>query len=256
MEEFYKKIIKHMIRSGKRIKKRAGRIEDIGVTKKFLTVEDLKIERELKKIIKINNPKHEFYSEEENFNFVSAEDVWVGDPISGTATFINGLAHYGMAMAHVHKGKVVFAAIYDPTVDQMYTAYKGKGAFLNGQRLKISKNIPDKINVLFLLSRNWKDKRISDAMLRELIKFNFYRTNNCEAISWCHLARGIYDGIVCFSKDSFPDFAGSLIIKEAGGQFFNIKGETEVAPEDRIFFGGNAEVVSKLKFIFKKITKQ
>jgi myo-inositol-1(or 4)-monophosphatase len=161
-----------------------------------------------------------------------------------------------MALAHMHKGKVIFAAIYDPTMDQMFTAYKGKGAFLNGKKFKMESKFPDKTNILFLLSRNWKDGQTSKAMLEELINFNLYRTNNCEAVSWCHLARGIYDGMVCFSKDGFPDFAGSLIVKEAGGKFFNIDDEDEIKSDDRIFYGGNREVSAVLKKILDKVVKK
>jgi len=253
MDKIYKKIINTMLKAGKRIRKKAGKIEDIGVAKKYLTEEDLRIERELKKIISTNFPNHEYFSEEENFNFVDAKDVWVCDPISGTATFIKGLAHYGMAMAHVHNREVVFSVVYDPSVDELYTAYKNKGAFLNGKKLQIQQNDDDRPNVLFLLSKNWKNINQSKEMFKKLAGFKLYRTWNSQAVSYCHVARGIYNGMVCFSKDSFPDFAGSLIVKEAGGKFTNYKNEIEPKPEDRIFVCGDDKTYKLIEPLVKEV---
>lgn len=137
MNQVYKKIIKQIIISGKRLKRKAGKIKDIGVTKKYLTKEDIRIERELKKIAKGNNPQCEFYAEEENENFLSAEDVWVADPISGTHVFIAGLPHYGIVVSHLKNQKVQFAAVYDPSMDELYTAYWGKGTFLSNHKITV-----------------------------------------------------------------------------------------------------------------------
>ena len=257
MQKVYKEIVGFMVKSGKRIKKKAGNIDDIGITKKDLTIEDLKIERGLKKIIKKHNPSHEFYSEEENFNFVESDDVWVGDPISGTAIFIRGLAHYGMAMAHVLKGEVVFAVVYDPSVDQLYTAFKGRGAFFNGKKFKYKDmNSPSKRRVMFLLSNNWKNKKQCVEMLKALTKFKLYRPWISQAVSWCHLAKGIYNGMVCFGKDSFPNFAGSLILKEAGCKFGDLNGNTEVNPEETVFVGGDKQTYKLLLPMIKKVLKK
>src|SRR3989339_1203866 len=148
MDKVYKQLTKYMVNAGKRIAKRAGQIDDIGVTKRYLTEEDLKIERGFKAIIKTKFPNHEFFSEEENDKFSNSDNVWISDPISGTRTFIKGLAHYGMVISHVQKGDVLFASVYDPSNDDLYVAYKNKGTFLNGNRLQIKEVKRNKIKVL------------------------------------------------------------------------------------------------------------
>ncbi|KKQ41331.1 MAG: Inositol-1-monophosphatase [Candidatus Magasanikbacteria bacterium GW2011_GWA2_37_8] len=252
MEQLYSQIIDYVVKSGKRINQRAGKIKDIGITKQYLTEEDIAIERGIKNLVNKFNPNHTFYAEEENFDFNKARDVWICNPISGTRTFINGLAHYGMAVAHMHNGKVVFSVVYDPSMNQLFTAYKGKGAFLNGERLKI-KLVKNNPKVLFHLSIMWKDSGKSQKMFELLTKFELYRNWNSQALSYCHLAKGIYNGLIIFSKDSFPDFAGSLIVKEAGGIFTNLNGEKDIKPSDRVFIAGDKKTYGELKQMVDKI---
>ena len=103
MEKVCREIIDFIVSSGKRIAKRAGNIEDIGVKKQYLTEEDLAIERGMKEIIKKHCPTHEFFAEEEHDSFPENEDVWIADPISGTISLIEGLPYYAIVVA----GKVL-----------------------------------------------------------------------------------------------------------------------------------------------------
>ncbi len=253
MKEIYNDITNYLVESGKRIKTKAGQIEDIGVTKKYLTHEDLAIENGLKDIIKNYNSNHQFFAEEENDVFKEADDIWISDPISGTRAFVNGLAHYGMAIAHVHKGKVQFSAVYDPSVDDLYTAYRGEGAFFNNTPL-IIKETDEKPKVQFQLASTRKDEKAAVEIFTHLSsKFNLYRTYSSQAINYCHVAKGIYSGMVCFAKDSFADFASSLIIQEAGGVFTNIEGESNIKQSDRTFVAGDKNIHKELLSIVRKV---
>lgn len=144
MQIDYQKIIDFILTSGKRLATRAGNIADIGITKTDLTEEDLAIERGLKNIISSFGNDHVLYAEEENDLFQKTDNIWVIDPISGTESFIRGLPHYSIVLTHLVKHKAVFAAVYDPSVDELFTAYLNKGAFLNGQPIKVSQGC-DKI---------------------------------------------------------------------------------------------------------------
>lgn len=255
MDELYKKVIEQVIVSGKRIREKSGKIQDIGTTKKNLTEEDIKIERELKQLIKEFNPRHEFYAEEENKDFLDTQDVWVVDPISGTHVFIDGLPHYGIVVAHVHNHEVQFAVVYDPSMDDLYTAYRNKGAYLNGKRISI-KNAPSGVpKIIFNLSLGWKDTASARKIFYELSRFDLYRVLSSHAINDSLVACGKYNGVVCLGKDSFPYFASSLIIKEAGGVFTNIDGEENIKPSDRIFIGGDKETYRKLELVIEQILK-
>ena len=251
-KDIYNKIIKFVLKSGRRIAKRAGKIDDIGVVKKYLTEEDLRIERELKKIIKKDDEACELFAEEENNEFPDVENIWVADPISGTKTFIQGLPHYGIVVAHLKNKVPQFSAIYDPSIDELFTAYKDGGAFLNGKPIKVQQS-EGRPKVIYNFSAYWKDDDLGEKMYRELTKYKVYRNFNSFAVNYCHVACGRYDGVVAFTRDAFPEIAGGLIIKEAGGKFKNEREEEIIEPEDRMFVGGNPEIYKKLNEDLKNI---
>ena len=251
METLYREVTEHMVRSGTRIRDRAGRIDDIGVTKAYLTEEDIRIERELTGIIHASHPRHQVYAEEEHDTVLHGEDVWVVDPISGTQLFISGLPHYAIVASHVHSGSVQFAAVYDPSLGDLYTAYRGKGAYLNGRRIAVSDTIPTP-KVVFNLSLGWTDAVMAHRMFCELGGFDLYRIPASHAANDCLVARGAYSGVVALAKDSFPYFGSSLIIREAGGVFTNLDGDEDISPDDRVFIGGDRATYRLLKPIVER----
>lgn len=251
MKSLYNQIIKYVILSGDRLVKRSGNVKDIGITKKDLTLEDLRIERGLKKIINDYDDSHFFCAEEENYHFKNTKNVWMVDPISGTRAFIKGTHHYGISVAHLIDGKVVFSVVYDPSVKELFTAYLGGGSYLNNKLIKISKS-KENLRILYYCSSEWKGKISYSKMFKKLSKYKYlYRNANSTAVNYCHVACGRYDGIVSLAKDSFPEMAGSLIIREAGGEFFNRMGDIDIKFDDRVFVGGNKFAVSELKKIIK-----
>ncbi|MES2223440.1 MAG: inositol monophosphatase [Patescibacteria group bacterium] len=246
-EPDYQKILDFMTVSGERLVKRAGNIADIGITKKDLTEEDLLIERGLKEIIVTFGNDHCVYAEEENDMFKKSKHIWVIDPISGTHTFINGQKHYGIVVAHIVDSKTVFSAVYDPSEKEMFTAYEGRGAFLNSEKINVGTN---QNKLIFLQSQAWKGgEKITK--VEELIRnFEVIRQNFSFAINYCWVACGRVDGIISFTKDSFPEFAGGFIIQEAGGIFTNFNNQ-EINHEDRMFIGGNPKIHEQLFNLLK-----
>jgi myo-inositol-1(or 4)-monophosphatase len=153
------------------------------------------------------------------------------------------LPNYGIVIAYTKNKIVQFAAAYDPSVDELFTAYIGKGAFLNGKKISVSKG--DK-KMIFNLSSAWKNQKRADELLTILSNFDLFRVRSSFAISLCHVACGRYDGIISLCKDSFPIFAGSLMIQEAGGVLTNERGDSIIDPIDRVFIGGNKQTYEKL----------
>lgn len=247
----YQSIIDYVLTSGKRIVKRAGAIEDIGITKAFLTEEDIAIERGFKQIIQGFGDDHTIFAEEENQELLKSKNVWVIDPISGTATFIKGLPHYAVVVSHIRNNETVFAAIYDPSMNDLYTAFKGKGTFHNGKRITMPPKSKSK-DIIIKYATQWKETTIK---LWPKLSEQFYVWvyMNSIALNYCYVAHGKVDGVVSLTKDVFPEFAGSLIIKEAGGRFSNNKGEEHVKIGDRIFIGGNKETYDQLLKLTRNI---
>jgi myo-inositol-1(or 4)-monophosphatase len=242
MDDNYKKILEFMQDAGGRLREKAGKVADIGITKSDLTEEDLSIERGVKEIISQFPGQHLLYAEEENDSFFEAENIWVVDPISGTHNFIEGLPHYSIVIAHVQNQKTVFAAVYDPTVNELFTAYLGKGAFLNNQPIKVSN---ESSKIILRPSLAWKEPKVIERATELLKDYEAENNRYSMAVNYCAVACGRADGVVAFTKDTFPEFAGALIIHEAGGIFTNVDGRDDILPNDRVFVGASNETLHK-----------
>ena len=248
MDKHYQRIIDYIVSSGKRIRERAGDIADIGVTKEFLTEEDVAIERGLKEIISSIGSDHQLFAEEENDNFQNVDNLWAVDPISGTLGFIRGVPHYSVVVSHIHKDQTQFSAVYDPSVDELFTAYKGGGAFLNGKKIHVNKKNEEKPYVVFAYYPPlwYTDKRLENLWKELYHKTQLIKPMQSVGVSYCHVACGRYDGVITFEKDVFVEYAASLIIREAGGVFTTGAGKEDIHPDDRIFVGGNKDTYEKL----------
>jgi myo-inositol-1(or 4)-monophosphatase len=253
-EELYGRIRDFILASGSRIRDRAGRLEDVGVAKLYLTEEDVRIETELAALLQELAPDHAFYAEEQHENPVGrAKDTWVCDPISGTRTFIAGLAHFGVVVAHMNAGQAVFGLVYDPSTDELFEARRGAGATCNGTPIHVSESLPfaaEGPRITLNLTYDYRDPEEAAATIHTLTQtpgaFDLYRNTNSFGVNYCHVACGRYDGVVALTKDSFPEVAGGLILREAGGVFETYAGSREVRPDDRRFLGGSKRVAAAL----------
>ena len=76
------------------------------------------------------------------------------------------------------------------------------------------------------------------------------------AVNHCHVADGRVDGLVAYTKDAFPEFAGGLIVREAGGRFTNIEGQSDILPTDRIFIAGKPNTYDRLLPLTRESIKE
>ncbi len=247
-EATYEEVLAFMVASGRRIRERSGLIEDIGVVKSYLTEEDLRIEHELAALIESRNPDHPLYAEEAHDQFPTGSDVWVADPISGTRTFIEGSGNYSICVGHLRDGKPRFAAVYDPITGEMFQARAGGGASLNDRPIKVAGHREGRdARVLYNLSYGEPDNERARSLFGVLSTFDLYRNMSSFALNYCHVACGRFDGVVTCAKDSFPEMASCLILREAGGKFTTVEGSSNIGPEDRQFIGGNPDVWGRLR---------
>lgn len=221
----YKRIIQLTKEKGEKLTKCAGKITDIGIAKKYLTELDLEIERQFTKLIKDFPNKHTIFAEEENCSYEAAENVWVIDPISSTFNFIHGIPHYAIAVSHIALGQVVFSLVYDPSVKELFLAFKGKGATLNGKKIKVSNNSSD-LCLFYEFSSSLFDLQKGMDLMRDLSKLGRVKKSfGSMAVHYSYVACGRIDGAVTVNRDIFPEFAGKLLVEEAGGKVTDFKGE-------------------------------
>ena len=247
MQEVYEKIIAFIRDAGSVLVARQREIVDIGATKQWLTEEDLRIERGLKKIIIASHPTHTLFAEEENDAFPDADDVWVADPISGTRSYLHQTPRYSIAVAHMHRGLVQFAAVYHPPTKELYSAYRGNGATMNGQKIYVTSGHDERPHYLFQKTFTRRHDEWGMATLAQMrVRGDVELADGSTAMYACHVARGDYDGMILYSKDAFPSIVTSLIIEEAGGICTNSDGKSPIGSTDRIIVLGTPTMHQRL----------
>ena len=220
----YEQIINKVIELGDALPALAGNAPDIGKDKRWLTQKDLDIENAIVNLIKTFPGDNSIYAEEMHDDFIEAENVWVIDPISNTRNFVRGLPHYSITVSHLYKGEVVFAVIYDPSVKELFTAEKGKGTFLNNKKISVS----DRKEGTFFMIGPYFNPPHREKMLKIVERMSEMESTMRDlgslGVHYAHVACGRVDVAISYNKDTFPEFAGKLLVEEAGGVFTDFSG--------------------------------
>ncbi len=174
-------------------------------------------------------PKHAFLGEESGFSGdKSANHKWIVDPIDGTSNFIHGFPHFAVSMALEIDGKIEHALIYNPCTNDIYTASRGSGAFLNNRRIRVSSRVrfSDALLSNAIPSRELK---ANPALVDLQTKLRFdaagLRYTGSAALDLAYVAAGYLDGFIGVGLKSWDIAAGVLLIKEAGGLVTDLTGE-------------------------------
>ncbi len=169
-----------------------------------------------------------------------SEFVWIIDPLDGTTNFIHGFPVYAVSIALAWRGQVQQAVVYDPTRNDLFYASKGKGAFLNDRRLRVSKRIrlqDSLIGTGFPFRRGDDFKRYM-AMFETVMKeCAGLRRPGAAALDLCYVAAGYYDAFFETGLSPWDVAAGSLMITEAGGLVGNFTGEADFLYQREVLAG-------------------
>ena len=187
-----------------------GELEKLQVSKKgpkdFVTNADIKAEKIIIEELKKARPSYSIISEENGIEKNKDDsNIWIIDPIDGTVNFLHGVPHFAISIALQTNEEIVSGLIFDPIKDEMYFSEKNKGAYLNNQRLRVSKKSSlDEC----LFSSNHEGVKFSNLNMRY---------SGCAALDLAYVASGRLDGFF-HNKINFWDIAaGILIVQEAGG---------------------------------------
>ncbi len=209
-----------------------GEVEKLQVSLKgpgdFVTASDKKVEKILIEELLKARPTYSILSEEagEINNDISFK--WVIDPIDGTANFLHGIPHFAISVGLEHNNEIICGIIYDPIKDEMFIAEKGKGAYLNNYRIRVSSRSKLKDCIIFTggPKREAKDKELS---LKEYLKFSSevsipIRKLGSASLDIAYVAAGRCDGFWQRNLNYWDIAAGIIIVKEAGGFLKDISG--------------------------------
>lgn len=187
-------------------------------------------------VIRSAYPDHAILAEESGASGDS-EYVWIIDPLDGTTNFLHGFPQYCVSIGMLHKGVPTHGVIYDPTRNDLYTASRGRGAFLNDKRLRVSKRdklIDGLIGTGFPF-RMFEHLDAYNAMLGEMMtKCAGVRRPGAAALDLCAVAAGRFDGFWEIGLSPWDMAAGVLMVTEAGGLVSDFEGNEKFMEKGQI----------------------
>jgi len=203
-------MIKAAEKASKSVIRDFGEVEKLQVLKKgpydFVTKTDKHVEKILIEELSKIKKNYSFITEETGtIKNNDKENIWIIDPIDGTTNFLHGIPHFAICIALQSKNEIISGLIFDPIKDEMFFAEKDKGAFLNNQRLRVSKkNSLDEC----LFSSNHEGVKFSNLNMRY---------SGCAALDLAYVASGRLDGFFHNKINLWDVAAGTLLVQEAGG---------------------------------------
>ncbi|HSR54027.1 MAG TPA: inositol monophosphatase family protein [Acidobacteriota bacterium] len=220
---------------------------DFKVAKKgpidLVTEMDLAAEKLIVETIGESFPDDEVLAEERGLELGEARRRWIIDPLDGTTNYAHGYRFFCVSIAFEQDGRVELGAVYDPVTDEMYTARRGGGAYLNGQKLRVSAT--ESLEDALLCTGFPYDKQMMsqgvDFFKRLLFCARAVRRDGSAALDLCYVAAGRFEGFWEKGLQAWDVAAGQLIVSEAGGRVtgieeedFSVYGRQIVASNGRI----------------------
>ncbi|MES2356020.1 MAG: inositol monophosphatase family protein [Pseudomonadota bacterium] len=197
-------------------------------------------------------PEHGILAEEsgasEGTGGGTSEFQWIIDPLDGTTNFLHGLPQYSVSIALTKKGILDQAVVFDPTRNELFSASRGHGAYLNDRRIRVSKTreLADALIGTGFPYRDFNHLGPYMAMFRELIqKTAGLRRPGSAALDLAYVACGRYDGFFEIGLSPWDMAAGALLIQESGGLVGDISGEQDYLESGHIL-AGNPKVFTQL----------
>ena len=216
----------------------------------FVSEVDHAAEDAIISILKQAYPAHGFLAEESGEKDIKAEYIWVIDPLDGTTNFLHGFPQYCVSIGLLHKGKPQQAVVYDPNRNELFTATRGGGAFMNDHRIRVSKT--EKLQDA-LLSTGFPFRELENVdeylkgMRRLMHMCSGIRRPGAAALDLAWVAAGRSDGFWEMGLSPWDMCAGALLVREAGGLVGDFQGEDGFMESGRIVATNSKIFASMLK---------
>ncbi len=225
----------------------------------FVTEVDQAAENAVIAILLEAYPGHGILAEESGraHGAKDSDYVWIIDPLDGTTNFIHGFPVYAVSIALAYRGQVQQAVVYDPTRNDMFYASRGRGAFLNDRRLRVSKRTrlsEALIGTGFPFRKGDNFKRYVKMFEEVMQSCAGLRRPGAAALDLCYVAAGWYDAFFETGLSPWDVAAGSLIITEAGGLVGNFTGEADYLYQREVV-AGNPRIYGQLVQILAPYTR-
>ena len=249
--------------AGAIINRAALDVEAVRISQKqvndFVTEVDHASEQAIIETLLTAYPGHGILAEESGSQHGAqdSEFVWIIDPLDGTTNFIHGFPVYCVSIALSVRGKIEQAVVYDPTRNDLFSATKGRGAYLNDRRLRVSKRIrlaDCLVSTGFPFRQGDNFKNYLAIMADLMPRCAGLRRPGAAALDLAYVAAGYTDGFFETGLQPWDIAAGSLLVQEAGGLVGNFTGEADFL-EHKECLAGSPKVYSQLVSVLGKYSK-
>lgn len=218
----------------------------------LVTSSDLAVQHYLMEKLATLLPGSGFYCEEEDAQSFDKDQVWVIDPIDGTANYSRGISDCCISVALVQGGELQLGVVFSPWRDELYCAERGRGAFFNGERITVSPRPFE--DGLFCTAMSTYRKEFahscSDIIFDIYMQSNDTRRFGSAALELCLLARGVIELYFELRLQPWDYAAGTLILREAGGCIAGFDGrEPSLQQASLVVAANSAESLKKLQEI-------
>jgi myo-inositol-1(or 4)-monophosphatase len=251
-------MIKAARRAGRSLKRDLGEIENLQVSLKgpanFVSLADRRAEEMLYEDLAKARPGYGFIGEEGGSR--PGDDkthTWIVDPLDGTTNFLHGIPQFAISIGLQREGTIIAGVIYNPANDELYTAERGKGAFLNDQRLRVAgrRKLNECVIACGLPHIGRGDHELSRAEMTEIQnRVAGLRRFGAASLDMAFVAAGRLDGYWERNLQPWDVAAGQIIVREAGGIVSGMAGDDDPLLTGHVICGNefvHAELVKILK---------
>jgi myo-inositol-1(or 4)-monophosphatase len=251
-------MVKAARHAGRSLKRDLGEIENLQVSLKgpanFVSLADKRAEEMLHDDLTKARPGYGFIGEEGGSRIGDDKThTWIVDPLDGTTNFLHGIPHFAISIGLQREGTLIAGVIYNPANDELYTAERGKGAFLNDQRLRVAgrRKLADSVIACGLPHIGRGDFESSRAELAEIQpRVAGLRRFGAASLDMAFVAAGRLDGYWERNLQAWDMAAGQIILRESGGIVSGIEGDDDPLKTGNVICGNefiHAELVKILK---------
>jgi len=251
-------MVKAARRAGRSLKRDLGEIENLQVSLKgpanFVSLADKRAEEMLYEDLSKARPGYGFIGEEGGTRVGSDKShTWIVDPLDGTTNFLHGIPQFAISIGLQREETIIAGLIYNPANDELYIAERGKGAFLNDQRLRVAgrRQLHDCVIACGLPHIGRGDHELSGREMAALQpKVAGLRRFGAAALDMAFVAAGRLDGYWERNLKAWDMAAGQILIREAGGTVSGLAGNDDPLVTGHVVCGNeyiHAELVKILK---------
>jgi len=247
-------MVKAARRAGRSLKRDLGEVENLQVSRKgpanFVTLADRRAEEMLHSDLTKARPGYGFIGEEGGTRIGDDKShTWIVDPLDGTTNFLHGIPQFAISIGLQREGTMIAGLIYNPANEELYIAERGKGAFLNDQRLRVAgrRKLSESVIACGLphIGRGNHDlSRLEMSVIQD--KVAGLRRFGAASLDMAFIASGRLDGYWERNLQPWDLAAGQIIVREAGGIVSGIEGDDDPLKTGSVICGNefiHAELV-------------